>query len=361
MSDPNNYTIGWISALKIEFVAAQEFLEEEHDAPKVVHVNDDNHYKLGKIGGHNVVIAALPQGVNGVVAAATAVKDMMHSFPNVRVCLMVGIGGGAPSEKHDIRLGDVVVSAPSHHERSGSQGGVIQYDFKKTVQEKRFQSVRPLNQPPQALLAAVNGLSATYARKGNDIDTAVNKILQSNRRLRKAYSRPDPSSDRLYSSDPIQTSGTDGEATYALIDRPERTKDEDNPAVHHGIIASTDGFMEDAHIRDTLAKECDVLCFEMEAAGLMNNFPCLIVRGISDYSDKHWTRDWRGYAAMTAAAYANALIKTLAPNEVDGMSKIKGTWAPKITPVEYMLSKIRFYPSRLHRENGECQSLLFGW
>ncbi len=37
---------------------------------------------------------------------------MLRTFPNVRICLMVGIGGGAPSPKHDIRLGDIVVSAP---------------------------------------------------------------------------------------------------------------------------------------------------------------------------------------------------------------------------------------------------------
>jgi hypothetical protein len=35
---------------------------------------------------------------------------MMHSFPNIRIGLLVGVGGGAPSPKHDIRLGDIVVS-----------------------------------------------------------------------------------------------------------------------------------------------------------------------------------------------------------------------------------------------------------
>jgi hypothetical protein len=49
--------------------------------------------------------------------------------------LMVGIGGGAASQKHDIRLGDIVVSAP----RDGN-GGVFQYDFGKTIQDKSFQT-----------------------------------------------------------------------------------------------------------------------------------------------------------------------------------------------------------------------------
>jgi len=43
---------------------------------------------------------------------------------------MMGIGGGAPSSKHDIRLGDVVVGSPA-----GRMGGVIHYEFGKTIQK----------------------------------------------------------------------------------------------------------------------------------------------------------------------------------------------------------------------------------
>jgi hypothetical protein len=49
----------------------------------------------------------------GTTLAATVARDIPHSFPNVRIGLMVGIGGGAPSRGHDIRLGDIVVSSPS--------------------------------------------------------------------------------------------------------------------------------------------------------------------------------------------------------------------------------------------------------
>lgn len=36
---------------------------------------------------------------------------MLNSFPSVNVGLVVGTSGGVPSENHDIRLDDVVVSA----------------------------------------------------------------------------------------------------------------------------------------------------------------------------------------------------------------------------------------------------------
>lgn len=320
MSDPNNYTVGWISAIEIEYAAAQEFLDEEHEGPKLANLNDENHYTLGRIGKHNVVIAVLPRGDNGVAAAAMAAKDMMHSFPNVRICLMVGIGGGAPSKRHDIRLGDVVVSVPTYSGTGGNQGGVIQYDYGRTIQERCFQGARYLNRPPRALLTAVNGLSTKYKRRGNDIDRTINNILQRNRRLQREYGRPPPDSDKLYSSDPVRKPGTEAK----LIQRPERSEMEDNPAIHYGLIASADGFMEDAQIRDILAEELDVLCFEMEAAGLMNSFPCLVIRGICDYSDRHWFKEWRGYAAMSAAAYAKALLEAVPAGDVDRMQTIKG-------------------------------------
>ncbi|KAH0533253.1 hypothetical protein TsFJ059_001840 [Trichoderma semiorbis] len=328
MSDPNNYTVGWISAIEIEYTAAQEFLDEEHDQPRRVHQNDENHYTLGKIGKHNVVIAVLPRGDNGVAAAAMAAKDMMHSFPNVRVCLMVGIGGGAPSGKHDIRLGDVVVSVPTFSGKGGNQGGVVQYDYAKTIQERRFHGTKYLNRPPRALLTAVNGLSAKHRRKGNNIDTTINNILQKNRRLQREYGRPAPDSDKLYLSDPVETLGADKVPVPKLIERHERSEMEDNPAIHYGLIASADNFMEDALIRDILAKELDVLCFEMEAAGLMNSFPCLVIRGICDYSDRHWSKGWRGYAAMAAAAYAKALLQAVPVSDVDSMQAIKDGLPP---------------------------------
>jgi hypothetical protein len=67
--------------------------------------NDNNDYILNKVGRHNIVIAVLPDGEYGTSSAVTVARDMLHSFPNIRIGLMVGIGGGAPSPKHDIRLG----------------------------------------------------------------------------------------------------------------------------------------------------------------------------------------------------------------------------------------------------------------
>lgn len=92
--------------------------------------------------------------------------------------------------------------------------------------------------------------------------------------------------------------------------------------IHYGLIASANTLMKDAVIRDRLIAKKDVLCFEMEAAGLMNHFPCLVIRGICYYSDSHKNKKWQGYAAMAAAAYARDLLLQIAPNKAEAEEKI---------------------------------------
>lgn len=62
MSDPEAYTIGWISAIQIEAVAALLFLDERHEPPRCISRGDANSYTLGRIGRHNVVMESLPEG-----------------------------------------------------------------------------------------------------------------------------------------------------------------------------------------------------------------------------------------------------------------------------------------------------------
>ncbi|KAH7012720.1 uncharacterized protein B0I36DRAFT_436694 [Microdochium trichocladiopsis] len=318
MSDTQKYTVGWICAITTESVAARAFLDEEHDGPCQVSQHDNNSYVLGKVGGHNVVIAVLPDAEYDIVPAAAVARDMLHSFPNVCIGLMVGIGGGAPSRKRDVRLGD---------SRWG-KGGVFHYDFGKTIQNQSFQETAFLDQPPMVLRTTVSTLRGTYEMKGHqlvdDVDKALKKIKK-----RKKYTRPPPASDRLYKPDfmhPSQSSdGCDvacGNDETHLVVRKERDEEEDDPVIHYGLIASGSQLMKDARIRDKLADEKGVLCFETEAAGLMNHFPCLVIRGICDYSDSHKNKEWQGFAAMMAAAYANNLLRQIPPNKVEEERRI---------------------------------------
>ncbi|EPS40848.1 hypothetical protein H072_5262 [Dactylellina haptotyla CBS 200.50] len=319
-----HYTVGWICAIPTEYVAAQSFLDEEHESPDFVPPNDNNDYALGKIKAHNVVIAVLPDGEYGTSSTAAVTKDLVRTFPNIRIGLMVGIAGGAPSKKHDIRLGDIVVSAL----RNG-KGGVFQYDFGKTIQNQAFRTTGFLNQPPVLLRTAVSGLASVYERKGHRLTEAIDDVLARNKRLKRRYERPDQSTDRLYKSNIVHPSEEGASCAVAcgndsskLIIRPERDEDDDIPAIHYGLIASGNRLMKDAMVRDRLAAEKDVLCFEVGAAGSMNQLPCIVIRSICDYSDSHKNDEWQGYAAMVAAAYAKDLLCRIAPNKVEEEKRV---------------------------------------
>ncbi|KAE8368005.1 hypothetical protein BDV27DRAFT_154483 [Aspergillus caelatus] len=324
MVDPSEYTVGWICAITAEYVAAQAFLDEKHENPAYLSPQNKNDYILGRIADHNVVIAVLPIGEYGTSSAARVAETMLHSFPNVRIGLMVGIGGGAPSTDHDIRLGDVVVSTPSN-----SHGGVFQYDYGKTIQGETFCPTGYLDQPPAVLRAAVNGLQARYEIEGHYLADNIDHVLERNPRLRRKYGQPGPASDRLYQSHIVHPLNNKSNCTVSCGDDPStlvlrnpRTEEEDNPMVHYGLVASANQLMKDACIRDKLIMEKDILCFEMEAAGLMNHFPCLVIRGICDYSDSHKNKAWQGYAAMAAAAYTKDLLCRISPQHVQAEKKI---------------------------------------
>lgn len=318
MSDPLQYTIGWICPIDKTFVAARAFLEEIHEPPVAVSQGDNNSYVLGRVSGHNVVIASV-SGEYGTASAAVVTRDTILSFPNIRFYLMVGIGSGAPSAKHDIRLGDVVVG----------DSGVVQYDFRKTIQNQTFVETGSLSQPPISLLKALSTLEATYVIEGHRLDDKIKEIIKRYPQLQKTYSRPSASSDRLYKPSVSHTgpgepcSEVCGDDISLLELRSERKEDEDNPAIHYGNIGTSTQLMKDALIRDQLAAERDILCFEIEAAGLMNHFPCLVIRGICDYADSHKNGEWHGYAAMAAAAFAKDLLCQIPPGVIEIETSVK--------------------------------------
>ena len=70
----------------------------------------------------------------------------------------------------------------------------------------------------------------------------------------------------------------------------------------------------DGLTRDRFAlppRQEEILCFEMEAAGVMDEYLCIVVRGICDYADPHKNKGWQNYAAATVAAYAKGLLSRI--------------------------------------------------
>ncbi|KAF5650598.1 ankyrin repeat domain protein [Fusarium sp. NRRL 52700] len=295
------FTVGWVCALPIELAAAQEILDEQYQDQSYQDPNDSNTYTLGRIGNHSVVIACLPAGQLGTNSAAAIATRMKSTFTAIRFGLMVGIGGGVPSGENDIRLGDVVISRPMKQ-----NGGVVQYDMGK-ARPNICERTGSLNSPPEILLNAVSKFESRELL-GESKLAAQLSILNSSSVFTSENAGPDILFEPNYKH-------LDGDGCERCdIKREVRRRNHDNrrTTVHYGTIASGNQVMRDGQLRDQVSRALDgVLCFEMEAAGLMNSFPCLVIRGICDYADSHKNKKWQPYASAAAAACAKEILSLI--------------------------------------------------
>lgn len=319
----DDYTVAWICPLEVEQVAALEMLDEEHQRLPQPE-KDHNAYNLGSIYNHNVVIAGLP--TSGNCSAATVVAQMRNTYPRLRFGLLVGIGGGVPTSTKEgpIRLGHVVVSEPV-----GQHSGAVQYDHGK-AEASEFVRTGFLAPPPTLLLNAARELQVRRRRLSNDPLVSHLKRIDTSKPGLRSYKQPPFEQDQLYESDYVHLNKDKsckrcGCDASKLVDRNAEDSDDDSTnlanngwlIVHRGTIASGEMVMRNGLQRDTLARTHKILCFEMEAAGALNDFPCLVIRGISDYSDSHKNDKWHGYAAAVAAAYARELFRHMPVEEVN--------------------------------------------
>ncbi|KAF3022400.1 hypothetical protein E8E14_003859 [Neopestalotiopsis sp. 37M] len=298
-----DYTVAIICPMGDELSPVLALLDEVHE--NLGTGRDQNAYKLGRMGHHNVVVAGMPEIGNN--AAAMVATQLLNDFSQIRFALLVGIGGGIPDEDYDdddlndIRLGDVVVG----HSR-GAYGGVIQFDRGKATTEG-FVVTGHQSRPPHVLAANVEILKASHNLHGDSIPRYLGEMLARYPGMKEKYSSPGPERDCVFEAGYTHEGGkTCKNCNISRIIEREHRRTE-NPRIHYGTIGSSNTVVKDSNKRDTLRK-MGVLCVEMEAAGLMEAFPCLVIRGISDYADSHKNKKWQPYAAATAAAYSKELL-----------------------------------------------------
>ncbi|SCV57406.1 uncharacterized protein FFB14_15140 [Fusarium fujikuroi] len=97
-----------------------------------------------------------------------------------------------------------------------------------------------------------------------------------------------------------------------------------DPKIHYGVIASGNALVKNASMRDRIldavGEQC--MCVEMEAAGLMDRFPCLVIRGICDYADSHKNDRWQNYASATAATFAVELLSFVPVRQLETTQQV---------------------------------------
>ncbi len=325
------YTVAWIAALSHERAAAEAMLDVKHKKPPAdfrKNASDPNTYTWGTVEGHHVVIAALPVGEYGTNATATIAQGLRSSLPHIRIGLLVGIGAGVPGEQlgrdgramlqQDIRLGDVAVSVPQ-----STSGGVVQVDLvkAKTISGKDILERKGhLDSPPMAIRTALSKLQAEHELDDSRIPEFLEQAFQKHPKMKAKYAHPGMKAEQQQIEPKVDI--------YNAQDGREITREARAiPEIHYGVIASSNTLEKSSsYRREVLARleeeHIAPICFEMEAAGLMNSFPCLVIRGICDYADEHKNDDWQRYAAATAAAFAKELLSYMDREEVDQAAMI---------------------------------------
>ncbi|KNG80113.1 hypothetical protein ANOM_011765 [Aspergillus nomiae NRRL 13137] len=301
-----DYMVGWICIIPEEYYAALAVLDEQYDSSHIVPGQGDRtSYVLGRMGEHAVVINVPAATHYGELHASTTAKNMKSTFARIRFVLLVGIGGGIPLGR-DLRLGDVVLGTR-----------VIPYAFGKET-DYGFVRTGQILSPPQTLLTAITGLEGRRRSRAIDLSRRIESIGDRYGSGQSDYTRP--SEDRLYELK-YQHEGRDCDCLKPkaeLISKmhPREQRRGDLVRIHQGNIGTASVVMKNADVRDRLARQENLVCFEMEATGVMSNVACLPIRGVSDYADGHKNDAWQPYAALAAAVCAKELLAAMSPKHI---------------------------------------------
>ena len=341
-----DFEIVIICALRLEYDAVSYVFDEywDDDGDQYGRAEGDrNTYTTGRIGKYNAVLVLLSH--MGKASAASAAASIRSSFARLQLGLLVGICGGVPrpgSDADEILLGDVVISK-----------AVVQYDFGKQYPDKfvRKDTVEDnLGKPNKDVRNLVAAFETDRGRDRLRERTAYFlQELQANatrRQRRDKYKYPGTAQDELFESsyrhkhqvlptcicrdchgryDPICDEAVNSSCEKLKCDKRclvardrlwmrRKLEEDDNlkaqePTIHIGAIASGDTVMKSGEVRDRIAREEDVIALEMEGAGIWEEVPCIVVKGVCDYADCHKNKIWQNFAAATAASASKAILE----------------------------------------------------
>lgn len=328
----SDFEIAIVCALPLEYDAVSHLVDEYYNHNYGRAAGDPNMYTNGRVGVFNVVIVLL-SGM-GKVKAASATASLRSSYPKLELVLVTGICGGVPEtgSGKELVLGDVVIS-----------NTVVQYDLGRRYPNE-FETKNTLNdslgrpalhiQNLVVTLKTSRGLQLLEQQAAFHLEKLQSQ--QSNGYETTHYEYPGVENDHLYPNSYLhrhyftescrECNGGLGaicngsrklscrELGCDVQQRVPRKRLQNNerlrvPRVFVGRLGSGDTVLKSGQDRDRIAKEHDLIAFEMEGAGAWDEIPCIIVKGICDYADSHKNKNWQQFAAATAASVAKALVE----------------------------------------------------
>lgn len=331
--------MGVICALALEYDAVSLLFDQfwdEDGEPYGRAQGDTNIYTTGKIGNHNVVLALLPS--IGTAAGSGSAASFRSSYSGLRIAFLVGVCGGVPFTGQDeMLLGDVVISKTVIQYSLGRQYPSA-FVAKDTVNDN-------MGHPSKAIRTLITSFETERGRRR--LRQKTGQYLKDLQRTaieeghRHSYQYPGLAEDKLFAatyvhkhrgSQTYDCSCNDkidsfcDEAAHAsctelccneeqLVPR-KRLEMKKNmepdlvqcPEIFIGGVASGDTVMKSGEHRDRIAKQRNVIAFEMEGAGVWDEVPCIVVKGVCDYADSHKNKTWQPFAAATAAAVLKAML-----------------------------------------------------
>lgn len=335
------FEVAIICALEIESVAVAANLDEIYVSALYGKASGDtNSYTLGRVGSHHVVLAHLPS--IGKVSSASVAANIRTSFSNIRLGLLVGVCGGLPfiqerEQSIEVILGDVIVGT-----------GVVQYDFGRQYDNGRVVRKRSmsdnLSRPPAEIRSFLHKCQASMERPSMQERVQQYIAMACSRPDFAAWRRPSVEQDVLYEPDydhrhqtphdcvlcsspggqicsqarkatchELRCSMSHAIARSRHVPPSTDSVAESESRIHWGCIASGDSVIKSGKIRDAIAREENVIAFEMEGSGGWEAFPMIVVKGVCDYADSHKNKNWQKFAALAAAAGAKALLDSWVP------------------------------------------------
>ncbi|KFA71264.1 hypothetical protein S40288_08648 [Stachybotrys chartarum IBT 40288] len=309
-----NIRIGWICTTTRSYVAARAFLHSPTRPPHV-HSEDGNYYVAGTCGRHLVVVATCHTKDGTLPSAARIAKDMLKSFPEIKLFISTGTAVATPSYKEHLNLGDIVVSA-------GIDGiPMIPETLKNIAWDRSMTVMKVLNGPPKICLTSIWDVYIDLASEGNIVQLAMDNALSLQPGLRKKFGSQQHSLGSRELSNPRQALEEDMNEEAPNMPSPALPRQDgafdDEKSIYYGKIASGVSTSRTAAALD----EC--LCFTAEAEDISVEVPCLCVRSIvGAVSSRPEDDHGQGFAALRAAAYATCVVAKLDSRELEAAENI---------------------------------------
>ncbi|KAJ5661028.1 uncharacterized protein N7484_000400 [Penicillium longicatenatum] len=326
-----DFDVAIICALQIEADAAEalfdHFWDEDGDRYGKSR-GDQNAYRTGVIGKHNVVLAYMPGIEKGHAASVAA--SFRSSFQGIRLTLIVGICGGVPDRTSDgVFLGDIVITDEivvydlgrrfpgGFRRKEGITNSTVNIEVRAFMQKLKSQKGRE-----QLLKRTSHHFTGLRKR-----DLSYNGPGRLRDRLfENTYHHKHHSPSRCKKCEKDELCRKAQESTCEALNCDEKRLIArsrfplDRLDIHFGRIASGDTVMKFAVERDRIAQEEDVIAFEMEGAGICNNLPFIMVKSVCDYADSHKDKNWQKYTAGRAAACMRSVLEQWAAIDPQGGS-----------------------------------------